>query len=271
MSEPSEHEAPYAQPFWKLKSTIEKIPGAFRLYKFITSRTGEGKIYTVSKGPVSGLRWKRYNRLPYWYHLGLYEPQLTHYLQRHLRPNDTYWDLGAHAGYHAICAARIVGPQGCVIAVEPDPEIAAIMHEQIDLNELPNIIVLPEAVSDTVGAVTFMRSDLDSRTSAIAGIGGERGTAAPLEVPTTTIDTLSEQYPAPHILKMDIEGAEIFALPGGERLLSSSNKPEHLLIGVHGEHALRFTTEFVQDHGYKLISVPGFEPEVNLVAVRRAA
>ncbi len=271
MHEQQQHQKSYGQLFWKFKSTIEKIPGAFRLYKFITSHTGDGRIYTVSKGPVRGLRWKRYNRLPYWYHLGLYEPQLTHYLQRHLPAHGTFWDLGAHAGYHAICAARIVGPQGCVLAVEPDPDVVEILNEQVALNDLHNLTVLQQAVADKVGSITFMRSGIDSRTSAIAGIGGEKGQGIPMEVPTTTLDALLEQFPAPDILKMDIEGAEIYALPGGERLFASQRKPRHLLIGVHGEHARRFTEEFVQDHGYQLVAVPGFEPDVNLVAVRRAA
>ena len=36
-----------------------------------------------------------------------------------LRPGDTFWDLGANAGYHTLMGARAVGPTGRVIAVEP--------------------------------------------------------------------------------------------------------------------------------------------------------
>ncbi|MBK8027260.1 MAG: FkbM family methyltransferase [Chloroflexi bacterium] len=202
-----------SQLFWTLKSHVEKIPGAFRLYKFVTSRTGEGKIYTVASGPMQGLRWKRYNRLPYWYHAGLYEPQLTNYIQKHLPPGGVFWDIGAHAGYHAICAARVVGEQGRVIAVEADPDIAAIMREQIALNALQNVTVLPQAVADKVGTITFMRSGLDSRTSSIAGLGGERGQGTAIDVPTITLDVLLEQYPPPDMLKMDIEGARDLRTP----------------------------------------------------------
>jgi FkbM family methyltransferase len=260
---------PKNHPFWTLKSHIEKIPGAFRLYKFLTSLTGEGKIYKVANGPMQGLHWKRYNSFPYWYHSGLYEPQITEYIQHHLRPNGIFWDVGAHAGYHTICAARVVGEQGRVIAVEADPDTADIAREQIALNELQNITVLSLAIADKVGKITFMRSSLDSRTSAITGTGSQKGRASAIEVPMTTLDVLLDEFPMPDMLKMDIEGAEIYALPGGERLFSADNRPEHVLIAVHGKSARHFAVQFLIDHGYQLLSVPGFEPDTNLVAVRR--
>jgi len=259
------NEAGAVQWFWKLKSFVEKVPGAFRVYKLITSQTGEGKLYTIKRGPMAGVRWRRYNRLPYWYHLGLYEPQQSNYIQTHLREGETFWDIGAHAGYHAICAARVVGPRGRVIAVEPTPAIARIMREQIALNHLRNITVLEQAVSESEGEVTFMQSPRDSRSSAIAGLGID-GEA--IQVPCTTLDHLLEHYPAPAMLKMDIEGAEIFALPGGRRLFSGSKRPKHLLIGVHGDEARRYTEDFFARHDYQLVNVPGFDDDVTLVGVR---
>jgi hypothetical protein len=91
---------PYRQLFWTIKAFVEKMPGAFAVYKFITSRTGEGKVYEIKNGPMQGLHWKRYNLLPYWYHLGLYEPQLSEYIARNLPVGGTFWDIGANAGYH---------------------------------------------------------------------------------------------------------------------------------------------------------------------------
>jgi FkbM family methyltransferase len=250
--------------FQRVKSFAEKVPGAFELYKFITSRTGEGKVYDITQGPMSGVRWKRYNSLPYWYHLGVYEPPMSEYIGRHLPVNGSFWDIGANAGYHTIMGARAVGEHGVVIAVEPDPNTCAILREQLQLNQINHVTIVQAAVADQEGTITFFQSARDSRISAIEGMGIE-GTR--IEVPMTTLDSLLQLYRPPDMLKMDIEGAEIRALPGGEAVFSSSQRPKHVLIGVHGDEAKRFSAQFLRDHGYTLVQPPGFEDDVTLVGV----
>jgi FkbM family methyltransferase len=251
--------------FWRVKAVGERIPGAFHIYKFLTSRTGEGMVYEIAEGPLKGLKWKRYNALPYWYHRGMYEPQITAYIQSHLPSGAVFWDIGAHAGYHAITAARAVGPAGKVLAVEPDPAICQILEEQLSLNGITNCIVLQTAVADKDGATQLFVSRTDSRTSAIAEVGGH---GEPLSVPVTTLDKLCGQYPPPMMMKMDIEGAELFALPGAEDLFSSPDAPQHVLLGVHGPEAEQFSTGWLLAHGYELINSAGFDPHVTLVAVK---
>lgn len=250
---------------WRVKTIAEKIPGAFRVYKFVTSRTGEGKIYQITQGPLAGARWKRYNHLPYWYHKGLYEPQLSEYIQAHLKEGETFWDIGAHAGYHALTAARAVGARGRVIAVEPDPDICAIFREQLVLNAIDHCTVIQGAVADREGTVTLRRWAVDSRGSSLEEAGATDGEA--IRVPSMTLDGMAKQYPHPQMLKMDIEGAEVLALPGGGELFSGADRPRHLIVGVHGAPAKAFTETFLRDHAYRVITPPTSEVLATLIAV----
>lgn len=249
----------------RMKSMAEKIPGAFRVYKFVTSRTGEGRIYEITQGPLAGARWKRYNHLPYWYHKGLYEPDLSEYIHAHLKEGETFWDIGAHAGYHALTAARMVGARGRVIAVEPDPDICAIFREQLALNGIEHCTVLQGAVADREGTVTLRRWAVDSRGSALEAVGTIEGEA--IQVPSMTLDGMLTRYPRPQMLKMDIEGAEVFALPHGEVLFSGADRPRHLIIGVHGAAAKTFTETFLRDHAYRVVTPPTSEDLATLIAV----
>jgi len=46
--------------------------------------------------------------------MGRTERALLEWFQRHVRPGDTWLDVGAHYGYTAFALARMVGPRGRV-------------------------------------------------------------------------------------------------------------------------------------------------------------
>jgi FkbM family methyltransferase len=234
---------------WLIKTQLELVPGAFRLYKLLTSLSGEGKVYRIKKGVLAGAVWKRYNRLPYWYHRGIYEPHLSEYIFRHLRPGDVFWDIGAHAGYHTLVAALAVGSSGRVVAVEPDPDHCAILREQMALNGVRQCDIVEAAVSDHEGILTLMRQDADSRTNALSDL---TQTGEPIQVRGITLDALAEQYPAPNLVKIDIEGAETLALPAAKAFFFGKSRPLRLIVATHGEIAKRVCIHTLEANGYRL-------------------
>lgn len=255
--------------FRQVKAGVEHIPGAHKAYKWVTTRTGEGKVYDITRGPMAGMRWRRRNCLPFWYHLGIYEPETSRFLAEHLRPGDTFWDLGANAGYHSLMAARAVGPAGRVIAVEPDPGTCGILREQLDLNGFRNCTIVQAAVADRAGSTLLVRRASDPRGNALREIDNpaiDNKEGDLVEVPCLTLDELSARHPRPRLVKMDIEGAEVLALPGGRAFLSGPERPERLLVAVHGDEARDFCRRFLLDVGYELEPAPDLDVH-SLVAV----
>src|SRR5919109_5225137 len=55
-------------------------------------------------------------RCIYWF--GVWEPPLSRWIRGALGPGDTFVDIGANFGYFTLLAARAVGPEGSVVAVE---------------------------------------------------------------------------------------------------------------------------------------------------------
>lgn len=244
----------------RAKRIAERIPGAHRVYKWLTSRTGEGRIYQIRTGPLAGARWRRYNAFPYWYHTGLYEPDISACIAAHLKENDTFWDVGAHAGYHTLLAARAVGPNGKVLAVEPDPHVCSIMREQLDLNDVRNTTIVTAAVAPQPGRTPFIVRDVDNRTSAMADVRNpavHNTDGRQIMVRCTTLDLLAKQVPAPTVLKMDVEGAEDLILPAAESFFASSNRPRVMILGYHGVQTGMNCVEWMHKYGYKAMPAPG--------------
>lgn len=249
----------------RVKRFVERIPGAHRVYKWVTTRTGEGHVYEIPSGPLAGLKWRRYNSFPYWYHLGVYEPDVSHCIVNHLKEGDTFWDIGAHAGYHTLLGARAVGPGGSVLAVEPDPEVCEIMHGQLELNDIGNTAIVCAAVAAEPGETTFLVQGHDNRTSALADVHGSAQAHAhsrPTVVDCTTLELLAEQAPAPALLKMDVEGAEAIILPAAGRYFSGPHRPRVMILGYHGVPTGNKCVEWMREYGYRVVPAPGLVTEV---------
>src|SRR5690606_27097896 len=63
-----------------------------------------------------------------------------------LRRGEIFIDIGANIGIVSLIAARAVGPEGMVFAVEALPETRSRLQANIDRNKLSNISVLPFAL-----------------------------------------------------------------------------------------------------------------------------
>jgi len=108
-------------------------------------------------------------------------------------------------------------PAGRVFAFEPDPANRARL--EINATQLPNIRILPFAVSDRTGSVRFEQARSNSRVI-------ENGR---LEVRTIALDTC--ELPPPGLVKMDIEGHGAIALAGARGMISCHHP--RILAEIH--------------------------------------
>jgi FkbM family methyltransferase len=123
-----------------------------------------------------------------------------------LRKGDIVWDIGAHKGYVALAAARVVGGGGHVYAIEPAADNLTYLHRHITWNKVPNVEIVPVAVSSSDGARRFGGSG-SSITFRL-----DRGDET---VDTKTLQSLLDAgLSRPDVLKIDVEGAESDVLRG---------------------------------------------------------
>lgn len=164
---------------------------------------------------------RQYQKLLYRIFRGTYEPFTVNLFKRAVKPGMVVLDIGAHLGYYSLLAARRVGPQGKVYAFEcAAPNYRFLLHN-IKLNKFSKIIVpIPKAVADHAGVGPFFPRGRDLSQSSLWSVDGSPSIT---EVECTTVDEIPEK-PRVHVIKMDIEGGEIYALRGMERTLSNTDK-----------------------------------------------
>ena len=167
---------------------------------------------------AEGARWLRIPDDHVLYHLrrGSYERQELNFFRSVLRPGDTVLDIGANFGLYAILAARLVGREGRVLAFEPDPANLRYLRLNMLLNRQPRIEVLPVALGDEEGETEFICVSQGAYSALkVAEVPGD---TSAIRVRQATLDAIaaSEQLNSVDFIKMDVEGAELLVLQGGE-------------------------------------------------------
>lgn len=140
-------------------------------------------------------------------------------VRRLLQPAMCAIDIGANIGIYTLVMARLVGPDGHVVAIEPQDGPRQHLERALDLNGLANVEILGVAISDRSGTGR-METGPDSETASLKSDGGVAIGAAD-EVALMTLDRLVESMRTPpDFIKIDAEGAERSILAGGKDCLA---------------------------------------------------
>jgi FkbM family methyltransferase len=145
---------------------------------------------------------------------GEYEPHLTAVFERYCRPGTTVVDVGANLGYYSLLAARLVGPGGQVIALEPNSENCRLLLSSLRRSGIGNVRVFPVA-ADVDKGWAYYSTHVGSNGGLIDD--GDLLAHPGVVIPTFRLDDL---VPGPvALLKMDVEGAEGRVVRGATRLI----------------------------------------------------
>jgi FkbM family methyltransferase len=152
--------------------------------------------------------------------LGRYERHVVALLRTVCKPGMVAYDVGAHVGYLSLVLSRLVRKTGQVLAFEPNPPNRQALLLNVQRNGAANVGVFETALSDETGVAAFATFATYSLVGHLAG-DNEPGDATIQKVQTATLDDFVFQmgYPAPAVMKMDVEGAELRVLTGAQRVL----------------------------------------------------
>jgi FkbM family methyltransferase len=152
---------------------------------------------------------------------GVYERPETAFFSGVCKPGMTFLDIGANIGYYAALASGRIGPQGRIIALEPDPENFRYLQQNVAANGATNAICVQKAAASENG-ILRLHVNKDNR-------GDNRLYANELcdnsfEVEVTTIDALLEGCGVERVdlVKIDVQGFEGHVLGGMKRTIQRS-------------------------------------------------
>lgn len=206
---------------------------------------------------------------------GTYEQDTVKLFGELLKPGMTFVDVGAFIGFYTLLTARLVGYSGKVYAFEPNPVAFEILLRNINTNNYWGIVLaIPKAVADYQGqAQLFLRGEPAEGTL----YGNEVSDS--VEVATVSLDEFfsAEGWPAVHLVKIDVEGAEIKVLKGMRETVRRNSylklviefNPGNQIKAVGNYEAifenllqLGFNRFYAIWHGVKPISIPQDIPKL---------
>jgi FkbM family methyltransferase len=201
----------------------------------------------------------------YVYLTGEYEPLTAALFEHLLGPGDTMLDVGANAGFFSLLCARLVGPDGRVFAFEPIPSVRRQLEANIALNDARQARVKAVAASDRTGTLTMFEGPEGHK--GISSLRPLSESSGKLEVQTVAIDDLDNEIGGPiRCVKIDVEGAEMLALLGMQKLLAR-DRPYLIVEFTDASlrsfgHSVRQMAGWLADREYSVFRIeePGLIP-----------
>ena len=154
-------------------------------------------------------------------HFGVYEKAETRFFQSACRDGMTFLDVGANLGYYTALAARAVGPNGRVLAVEPDPDSFGYLEQTIAANAVGNVEAFPVAASDAPAILPLYISTDNRGDNRLYASDEER---PQVEVKARPLDALlrENKIDTVDLIKIDVQGYEPKVIAGLRETITAS-------------------------------------------------
>lgn len=227
-----------------IRRAAEVLLGSLRVRRRLPATAGSGLL--VASAQVGGLKYlfKRSDQL---------DPELLRIARLLVNKGNVVWDIGTNVGLFSVAAAARAGASGRLVSVEADIDAVTLLNatSRLRLPAHAEMTVLPVAVGSANGFVKFAIAKRARAANAIQGYGStQMGGVSEIRVlPCITLDTLLDNFPAPQVLKIDVEGAEKDVLNGATRLLSEVRPLIYCEVAADAQVAV---TSLLREHRYRL-------------------
>jgi FkbM family methyltransferase len=192
-------------------------------------------------------------RSVYW--TGEYEPGAVRLLAGALPSGSVVVDVGANIGFFTVALARVAGAR--VYAVEPMPGNVARLRRNVDANGLGgSVTVVAHALGDEPGELWLLPESAASETGNAAPAAP--GVAGAVRVEVRRLDDVADESGIDRcdLLKIDVEGAELAVLRGGEAFVRRFRPSIYLELNGFWMERAGWTEEdlaaLVKPWGYEL-------------------
>ena len=190
------------------------------------------------------------------------DPHLLELVREFVEPGAVVWDVGANVGLFSFAAASMAGPEGLVVSLEPDAWLVQLLRRSAleqPAGSAP-VKVVPAAVAAENSIRTLCLAARSRASNHLAEFGTTQtgGEREQQSVVAVSLDWLMESVPAPSVVKIDVEGAELEVLKGASRLFETV-RPIVLCEVIPATEA--GVTAFFKSHEYQIFDGELATPE----------
>jgi FkbM family methyltransferase len=201
------------------------------------------------------------DEMQYTMYYNLFEAQYDKVMSVLLPGSDITMDVGGNIGQYALLFAQFSKK---VYTFEPMPKMIERLQKHIAMNHLESkITLIPKALSNKTGILKFSLPKAANSGTASTILGSSGNLEDIIEVESITLDEfLAKENISGSIdlIKMDIEGAEFFALQGMKNMLDSGMKPifileiNDMMMGLAG-YSSKDIRNYLGEWGYKAFQI----------------
>jgi len=161
-------------------------------------------------------------------------------LENLLHSGDCFVDVGANIGYTTLVAGRIVGEKGMVLAFEPTPRAFKSLEKNILLNRMHYVEAFNLACSESDSDVIFYTSSISDEYNSLKPDAYSMSDAS-IKVKAVALGDflLSKGVQRVHLMKIDVEGAELLVFNGMDAYISQ-HKPDIIIFEASGKNTKPF-------------------------------
>lgn len=226
-----------------LRSLLERATRRTSFRRSLPANVGGARIY------VSGSGGLKYVFRP----MESVDPVLCRLAREFVQRGHVVWDVGANVGLFSFAAAHLAGKTGKIFAFDADTWLVQLLRRSASIQPSTSapVQIVPAAVGISCDLRTFNIAVRSRASNSLQGYGHSQtgGIAEQQTVISVSIDWLSERLPAPDVIKIDVEGAEVEVLRGGIGLLR--RKSPVVVCEVCSE-ASREVTDLFKSIGYRI-------------------
>ena len=167
---------------------------------------------------------------------GEIDPAITALIKKNVHKGMIVFDLGANFGWFSLIFSKLVGSSGHVYTFEADPTLIKTINENVKLNKLDNVTVIPKAISNKSGISEF---SLDETYDTRNQLDAKSPKGKVIKIETISLDEFCNENGIKQVdfIKMDIEGSEPKAIKGMKKIILSN--PNLKIVTEFNQYAIK--------------------------------
>jgi FkbM family methyltransferase len=244
------------------------------LLRHLVNRKYINRNHTQTTIPLNGLKLFVPNDIAWAFSSGdYYEQNVIYFLDEIVKsyPNPVFVDIGANCGYFSI---RYSGQCKHIYSFEPVKNTFSLLKRNIKKNSIRNITPFKMGLSDKPGQLSINIYNSSGNNSIFERIVPEEHSLKKTGVELIKLDTLDNlvergEVLPPNIIKIDVEGAELLVMKGGEETILKYRPAILMEYSENTSNDAGYSKEELLDvlplTNYNIYGIPEDEKDLTLI------
>jgi FkbM family methyltransferase len=250
------------------RNVVFPVRNVLSRHKPLSVRAGGHRFFLVAEGGVAADTWSR----------SRFERHELDFILKILQPGMTFFDVGANVGLYSLAAANKV-VDGRVFSFEPCQWTYQRLLRNVQLNGLQNVSAIRTALGECSGQAVLQINAPGK--DGLNTLGRPRHPDSEITgqetVPIATLDEFMAQsnISKVDVMKVDVEGAELFLFRGARNLLEQPVSPlilyesDAMLTAGFSYHPVE-TMWLLERYGYSFFVIDSRTGQISVPHAKRA-